>query len=78
MTGAGALLDGSGCLCLSQLQVRLVSMDIHSSLQLALEQDIYAYDAYFLQCARELSRPLLTLDRRMKQVAAEIGIELLE
>lgn len=61
-----------------RIPVRLVSTDIHSSLQLALEQDIYAYDAYFLQCARELSCPLLTLDRRMKQAAAEIGIKVLE
>lgn len=61
-----------------RIPVRLVSTDIHNSLQLALEKDIYAYDAYFLQCARELSCPLLTLDRRMKQVATDIGIKLLE
>ena len=61
-----------------RIPVRLVSVDIHSALQLALEQDIYAYDAYFLQCARELSCPLLTLDRRMKQVAKELGIRVLE
>lgn len=61
-----------------QIPVRLVSVDIRSSLQLALEQDIYAYDAYFLQCAQELSCPLLTLDRRMKQVAKELGIRVLE
>ncbi|MBK1734060.1 VapC toxin family PIN domain ribonuclease [Halorhodospira abdelmalekii] len=61
-----------------RIPVRLVSTDIHSSLRLALEQSIYAYDAYFLQCARERSCPLLTLDRRIKQVAAEIGVTLLE
>jgi len=61
-----------------RIPVRLVSADINSSLQLALEQDIYAYDAYFLQCSQELSCPLLTLDRRMKRVATELGIKLLE
>jgi len=35
-----------------RIPVRLVPTDIHSSLQLALDQDIYAYDAYFLQCAQ--------------------------
>jgi predicted nucleic acid-binding protein len=61
-----------------RIPVRLLSTDIHSSLKLALEHDIYAYDAYFLQCSLELSCPLLTLDRRMKQVAKALGIKLLE
>lgn len=61
-----------------RIPVRLVPADIHSSLKLALEHDIYAYDAYFLQCAQELSSPLLTLDRRMKQVATKLGIRTLE
>ncbi|MBK5936393.1 type II toxin-antitoxin system VapC family toxin [Halorhodospira halophila] len=61
-----------------QIPVRLVSTDIRSSLQLALDQDIYAYDAYFLQCAQALSCPLLTLDRCMRQVARELGIRVLE
>lgn len=62
----------------AQIGVRLVSMDIHGSLQLALEQDICACDAYFLRCAQELSCPLLTLDRRLKQVATDLGIKVLE
>ncbi|MCG5531723.1 type II toxin-antitoxin system VapC family toxin, partial [Halorhodospira halochloris] len=61
-----------------RIPVRLVSTDIRSSMQLALDQDIYAYDAYFLQCAQALSCPLLTLDRRMRQVARELGIRVLE
>lgn len=61
-----------------QIPVRLVSADIHGSLQLALEHDIYAYDAYFLHCAQVLSCPLLTLDRRMRQVADRLGIKVLE
>ena len=62
----------------AQIPVRLVSADIQSSLALALEHDIYAYDAYFLHCAQVLSCRLLTLDRRMKQVATRLGIKLLE
>jgi predicted nucleic acid-binding protein len=61
-----------------QIPVRLVSADIHSSLELALEHGIYTYDAYFLHCAQVLSCRLLTLDRRMKQVAARLGIKVLE
>ncbi len=61
-----------------RIPVRLLAADIGSALRLALRKGIYAYDAYFLRCAQELSCPLFTLDRRMKQVASELGIELLE
>lgn len=60
------------------ISVRLVAIDIQEALGLAIEFNIYAYDAYFLQCARFLSSPLLTLDNRMKQVAAELNIDILE
>jgi len=62
----------------SKIPVRLVSIDIQKSLRLAIEFNIYAYDAYFLQCAKAMSYPLMTLDKRMKKVAAELNIELLE
>ena len=62
----------------SQIPVRLVSIDIQKALELALKYNIYAYDAYFLQCAQSLSCPLITLDKRMKQVAKDLNIKLLE
>ncbi len=62
----------------SKIPVRLVSIDILKALELALEFNIYAYDAYFLQCAKSLSYPLFTLDKRMKQVAMKLNIEVLE
>lgn len=62
----------------SGIPVRLLSIDIQESLKIAMEFDIYAYDAYFLQCAKSMSCPLITLDKRMKQVATELNIEVLE
>ena len=62
----------------SSIPVRLVSVDIRHALGLAVEYNIYAYDAYFLQCALHLSCPLITLDTRMKQVAYDLNIEVLE
>ena len=62
----------------SLIPVRLINLDVHAALQLALDHNIYAYDAYFLHCAQSSSRPLLTLDRRMKQVANELSIRILE
>lgn len=60
------------------IPIRLVRVDILTSLGLALDHNIYAYDAYFLQSARKLSCPLLSLDKRMNQVAESLGIKLLE
>ncbi|MBL7003151.1 MAG: type II toxin-antitoxin system VapC family toxin [Gammaproteobacteria bacterium] len=62
----------------SKIPVRLVSVDIQKALEIALRFNIYAYDAYFLQSAKALSCPLITLDKRMKQVAKELDIQLLE
>ena len=62
----------------TKIPVRLLKVDIQRALKIALEFNIYAYDAYFLQSAIALSIPLITLDNRMKQVAAELSIELLE
>lgn len=59
----------------SKIPVRLMSVDIQAALKLAIEFNIYAYDAYFIQSARSVSCPLLTLDKRMKQVAFDLGIE---
>ncbi len=60
------------------IPVRLVSVDIQEALKLALEHNIYAYDAYFLQCAKNLACPLITLDKRMKNVAYALNIEVVE
>lgn len=62
----------------NNIPVRLVAIDIQKALRLAMEFKIYAYDAYFLQCAKSLSSPLITLDNRMKQVAAKLNIDVLE
>ncbi len=62
----------------SLIPVRLISIDIQKALKLAIEFNIYAYDAYFLQCAIAMSRPLITLDRRMKEVATKLNIKILE
>lgn len=61
-----------------QIPVRLLAVDIGKALDIALKFNIYAYDAYFLECARALACPLITLDRRMQLVAGELGIEMLE
>ncbi len=60
------------------IPVELRRIDIRAALAMASRFGIYAYDAYFIACADGLRCPLLTLDRQMKTVAREIGIDVLE
>jgi predicted nucleic acid-binding protein len=60
------------------IPIRLVDIDVEAAVQLAKEQDIYAYDAYILECARRYWAPLLSLDGLQCRVAKNLGIEVLE
>lgn len=56
------------------IPVKLVDISIRDALELAIDQSIYAYDAYFLRCAADLALPLLTLDRQMNSIATRLGL----
>ena len=60
------------------IQVELYRTNIREALELAKKFNIYAYDAYFLECATNLKLPLLTLDRRLRKIAIENGIKIIE
>lgn len=61
-----------------QIPVRLINVNIENALSISLEHQIYAYDAYYLEIAKRLKLQLLTLDQKMKSVAREMNISLLE
>jgi predicted nucleic acid-binding protein len=50
---------------------------ITSALDLAVRLRVYAYDAYFLECAMGLQLPLLTLERGMAHVARQLNVDVL-
>lgn len=60
-----------------RIPVQLVPVQMDAALALALAHGIYAYDAYYLQCSLSRRRPLLTLDRKMREVAGILGLQLL-
>jgi predicted nucleic acid-binding protein len=60
------------------IPVELRQIDVRSALEIASRFNIYAYDAYFIECAISLHCPLLTLDRQMKIVGQNVGINILE
>lgn len=59
------------------IPVDLRRIDIRAALNIAKQYNIYAYDAYFLECALSLRSPLLTLDRQMRRIAQEMGIQVM-
>ena len=61
-----------------QIPVDLRRTNIKCALSIAIKFNLYAYDAYFLECAENLRSPLLTLDVGMQKVAQEMGITILE
>ncbi len=67
-----------GLVVFQSIPIRYVSVDIANALSLAKQEGMYAYDAYFLDCATRYSAPLLTLDRSLKRAAKNVGIHLLE
>ncbi len=62
----------------NQIPVRLIDANVQKSLQIAADYHIYAYDAYYLEAAKRLKCSLMTLDTKMKEIARDLGIHLLE
>jgi predicted nucleic acid-binding protein len=60
------------------IPIRLVPADLNNALSIAHQAQLYAYDAYILDCAVRHAAPLLTLDRGLMRAAVRLGITLLE
>lgn len=61
-----------------KIAVRLVPVKIHDAMKMAAKFNIYAYDAYYLQCCVENRLPLISLDNRMCDVAKSLGVKVVE
>jgi predicted nucleic acid-binding protein len=61
-----------------RIAVRLVPVEVHDAMKLAIRFNIYAYDAYYLQCCIENRLALLSLDGRMCDIAKSLGIKVVE
>lgn len=60
-----------------KIPVRLVDVDLEKSLLISTKYGIYAYDSYYLEVSKRLRLPLLTLDKKMNEIAKEMKISLL-
>ena len=61
-----------------QIPIRFTDVELDNSIEIASKHGIYAYDAYLLRCAIKFNSTLITLDRRLMQVAREMNIEVKE
>jgi len=61
-----------------RIAVKLVPVKIHDALKIAIRFNVYAYDAYYLQCCIENKLPLISLDDRMCDVARNLNIKVVE
>jgi predicted nucleic acid-binding protein len=58
-----------------RIPVKLVPLRIHDAMRIAVKFGIYAYDAFYLQCCLETKMPLISLDKRMCEVARSLAIK---
>jgi predicted nucleic acid-binding protein len=61
-----------------KIPIRFLDVPLDTTLQIVAQHLIYAYDAYFLVCARNQSCALLTLDGGLRTVAHVAHISLVE
>jgi predicted nucleic acid-binding protein len=61
---------------LDSIPLQYVSVDMANALSIAAQVNVYAYDAYFLDCALRHAAPLLTLDRTLVRAAGALGVNL--
>jgi predicted nucleic acid-binding protein len=61
-----------------RIAVRLVPVKVRDAMKMAIRFNIYAYDAYYLQCCIENRLPLISLDDRMCDVARSLEIKVVE
>lgn len=61
-----------------RIPIRLHDVNLTSSMKLANDLALHAYDAYFIECARKLNSPLLTLDATLLRAARQAGVAVIE
>jgi predicted nucleic acid-binding protein len=61
-----------------KIPIQLIDIALKDALDLAAHLHIYAYDAYFIQCALKYKSPLLTLDHDLYRAARSAGAALIE
>ena len=64
-----------GLVIFDSIPLRYINPDFVNALKISKQTNMYAYDAYFLDCAIRHKAPLLTLDRKFKAAAESLNVE---
>ena len=60
------------------ISMETVEINLKDAIRLAGKYNIYAYDAYILQCAIEYELPLISLDKDLVEIAKRENIQIIE
>lgn len=61
-----------------QITLRFVSANLESAMEYCAKHKIYAYDAYFIDCAKRHRTAFISLDKNLVSIAKENKIKILE
>ena len=61
-----------------KIPIRFVDSELEGAIQLAYLLNIYAYDAYLIQCAIKYNAPLLSLDQGLIKSAKSQKVQVVE
>lgn len=67
-----------GLASFQSIPIRYLAVDLENAVAISHATALYAYDAYFLDCASRHAAPLLTLDRSLQRAAHRMGVRVLE
>lgn len=58
----------------NRLPIELVDVDFNNALEFCAQENHYAYDMFYLDCAVKNRCPLLTLDKKLSEIAVKRGV----
>jgi len=61
-----------------EIPIKFIDVALEHALEISHALNMYAYDAYLIQCAQQTSTPLLTLDKGLKIASEKMAIHTLE
>lgn len=61
-----------------KIPIRYADVELKETLDIVAEHRIYAYDAYIIRCAIKYKSAIITLDRKLAQVAEEMNVVIVE
>ena len=61
-----------------KIPIRFIETSLHEALSIAGQQDLYAYDAYLIACAKDQRCSLISLDKVLLKAAKETGVAVVE